>query len=121
MTDISEYTTLKRHAKELYLNLKSIREQIRQMEGRMLTEIQQTQRPIAVVSNNTRGIVKLLDRSRRLPLTKNDLKDKLKECLKEKFQNVSHDSIEEFAESISQRIWSERRVKREQRVAFKVL
>lgn len=119
MTDITEYTTLKRQAKELYTNLKQVRDQIKQMESRMLVEIQQTQRPLTVIAENRRGIIRLQDRSRRLPLTQLDLKDKLKDCLREKFHNVANDSIEDFAESISKRIWSERRVKREQRVSFK--
>ena len=88
----------------------------------MIQEMQKNQKPIlSVVSENRHAIIKLQDRSRRIPLTEADLKVKLRDCLHEQFgHSVGLPKIEEFAVVIAHRIWSERRVKRDQHVVLKL-
>jgi uncharacterized protein YigA (DUF484 family) len=118
--DVSTYTALKQSACRLYTELKTIRAQIHTMEQQMIQEMEKTQSPImSVTTDNKQGIIKLHDRTRRLPLTESDLKEKLRDCLRAQFgHNVP--KIEEFSVAIAHRIWSERRVKREQKIVLRV-
>ena len=122
MADVTEYTTLKEKAKALYNQLKEMRLQIQMMEKRMIQEMTNTQKPmLSVISDNQQAIIKLQDRSRRIPLTEADLKGKLRDCLHEQFgHTVGLPKIQEFAVAIAHRIWSERRVKKDQRIVLKL-
>jgi hypothetical protein len=122
MTDVTEYTTLKQRSRALYIELKDVRLQLQLMEQRMIQEMQKTQKPVlSVISENRHAIIKLQDRSRRIPLTEADLKVKLRDCLHEQFgHSVGLPKIEEFAVAIAHRIWSERRVKKDQQVVLKL-
>lgn len=93
------------------------------MEQRMIQEMTSTQSPmLTVVSDSRPGTIKLQDRTRRVPLSEVDLQSKLQACLHELFgQQVTMTKIQEFSISIAHRIWSERRVKCEQRVVFKAM
>jgi hypothetical protein len=122
MNDVTEYSHLRQKALSLFRTLKGVRSQIRTMEQRMIQEMTTTQNNIlSVTSENRYGFIKLHDRTRRLPLTEVDLKTKLRDCLHEKFPQVEIQKIEEFAVSISNRIWAERRTKRDQKVSLKVV
>jgi hypothetical protein len=121
MTDVSRYSGLKQKATELYKSLAAVRKEIRNIEEQMLLEITRTQQPLSVTADNRTALIRVQDRRRRLPLTEAHLKDKLRECLTERFgTTVSPDSIAEFAVSISKRIWSERRIKTDQKISMKM-
>ena len=122
MNDVTEYTKLLAKAAEQYLALKETRLKIKTMEERMLQEMQNTQSPIlTVVSANQRGILKVQDRSRRVPLTETDLKRMLATCLQAQFTNIPLPKMQEFAISIADRIWKGRRIKQDRRVVLKMM
>jgi hypothetical protein len=119
MADVTEFTKLKQKSAELFIALKQVRGQIKVMEQRMLVEMGQ-KAELEVVSENRQALIKRHERTRRLPLSHNDLKTQLLECLTEQFgHNVTHDKIQTFAVTIAHRIWAERRTKLEQRVELK--
>ena len=121
MTDISEYTTYKQQATDLYQALKDVRLKIHAIEERMIQEMQQTQQSMmVVVSDNQQAVIKLQGRTRRIPLSEEDLKARLQECLQAQFGNVDPHKIVEFSASIAHKIWSERRVKEFHRVVVKM-
>jgi hypothetical protein len=120
MADVSVYTNLKRESCRLYTELKAVRLKICTMEHQMIQEMEKNQTPIMpVTADNKHGIIKVHARVRRLPLTEADLKEKMQNCLRAQFgHNVP--KIDEFAVAMAHRIWSERRIKREQKVILKV-
>jgi hypothetical protein len=122
MTDVTEYTNLLTKAADQYLALKETRLAIKAMEQHMLQEMQNTQSPIiTVVTDNQRAIIKLQDRSRRIPLTEADLKRMLATFLHAQFTNIPLMKMEEFAISIADRIWKGRRIKQDRRVVLKMV
>jgi len=123
MTNVTEYTNLKKKASGLYTALKAVRMEIHAMEQRMIQEMTATQSPmLSVISDSRPGIIKIQDRTRRVPLSELDLQTKLQACLHELFgQQVTMPKIQEFSISISGRIWAERRVKCDQKVVFKAM
>ena len=121
MQDISEYTQLKEQARSLYESLQVVRGQIKSMEQAMLAELSKDGRPIPVVANNRTGVVRIQDRSRRLPLTERDIQEKLRDSLQEKFGDaVDGASLDSFAVSIGHQIWTGRRVRRDPCVCLKL-
>jgi hypothetical protein len=124
MTDVSEYTDLLLKAKQTFVQLKEIRRRIREFDESMKRELQRKQIvTMSVTSNNRMGIVRVQNRTRKLPLSHAVLEGKLKECLHERFggdENIDKKEIETFAISIANRIWSGRRVKDETKVSLKL-
>jgi hypothetical protein len=123
LSGVTEYANLKQRARDLYVSLKAVRLQIQTMEDRMIREMQTTQQPIcSAVSENQQAVIKLQERTRRIPLTQADLKGKLRDCLHEQFgHSVGLPKIEEFAIAIAHRIWTERRTKRVYGVLMKLV
>jgi uncharacterized sporulation protein YeaH/YhbH (DUF444 family) len=121
MTDVSNYCQLKKHSQELYKQLTAVRKEIKTVEEQMIQQCQLTQQPLVVVAENKPALIRLQTRTRRLPLTEEDLKLKLRECLVEKFgSTVDQKNIADFSVILAHRIWSERRVKTDPKISMKI-
>ena len=121
MTDVSAYSAKCLHVKELVKSLRDAREQLREMELQLVGEWHKTNgQPLVVVSDRVPATIKVHEHSRRLPLTQKDLSTKLVECLSERFgHEVPTAGIAEFAQTVTKRIWSERRTRTERKVRMK--
>ena len=87
------------------------------METQLIGECRKSSHPLSVVSETVPAIMHIHEHRRRLPLTEKDLLSKLVECLRERFgHEVPTNGIAEFAQTVTRRIWSERRVKLDQKV-----
>jgi hypothetical protein len=121
MTDVSHYSGLKARAAQVYKTLVTIRKEIKVFEQQMILEFQRTQAPLNVVADNRPAVIRIQDRTRRLPLTEKDLREKLLSCLLIQFDGKVHKtSIEQFSVEISKKIWSERRTTQDHRISLKI-
>ena len=121
VVDLTEFLAFKVQAEELLTALKAKRAQIKAIEVALIEEIKTTQpnQPVLVCKQ---AVVRVFDRSRRLPLNESDLREKLKAYLVEQFgTGVSdHEKIEEFSDTIVTRIWADRRTKKETQLTYKL-
>jgi len=114
MTDVSVYTNKKREVQDLYHALHNARIELKRMEICLIEEWKRTSQPFRVISDSIPVRIKVQERHRRIPLTQNDLGTKIAECLFERFgAQVPPAEITEFAQTVTKRIWSERRIRRE--------
>lgn len=122
MTDVVKYLEVKSQAKKLFMELKDIRQRIRLMEQQMVDRLKSSnQSSVSVVVHDRPATLRVMDRTRRVPLTESDLKERLRDCLMERFKDsTSEQSINEFAVSMGSKIWSTRRIKREEKLSLKM-
>lgn len=123
MADITKYDDLQKHKLELNRQLRQVRMDIKTFETQMIQEMQKKNQPLLTVQvRNVPSIVRLSTRTRRVQLTEADLRRQLQICLHDQFGSQVQDaSIEEFATTMSRRIWSERRVKNDQKISIKAI
>ena len=121
MTDVSAYSAQCVRVKELWVSLREARKRLQEMELQLVGEWHKTNgQPLVVVSDAVPATIKIHEQSRRLPLTQKDLSTKLVECLSERFgKQVPTAGIAEFAQTVTKRIWSERRTRTEKKVRMK--
>jgi hypothetical protein len=121
MADVLRYCELKTQAQELFSALTKVRKEINAFELQVIERAKQTQQSlVSVVVQNRQAVIRVHNRSRRLPLTEEDLRLKLCKCLVERFKNVDSDELSKFSFALARRIWSERRTKNEPKVTMKL-
>jgi hypothetical protein len=122
-TDLTEYSQLLERARTLFESLKEVRRQIKERETQMIISLNQNHHnahnPISVMVNQRPGVLRLVARTRRLPLTEKSLTDELSKYLLEKFGGSIED-IATLATDIGHRIWTDRQTKRDFKVALKL-
>jgi hypothetical protein len=123
MADITKYDDLQKLKLELNRQLRQVRLDIKTFEAQMIQEMQNKNQPLLSVQvRSVPSIVRLSTRTRRVQLTETDLRRQLQVCLQDQFgSQVQKASIEEFAATMSRRIWSERRVKNDQKISVKAV
>ena len=119
MTDLSAFATKRQMASELYTQLKTVRAEIRTLEADMLQHIPNSTEAIPVSANNIPMWLKVQSTKRHMPLTGQELLDKLLVCLHRKFGDVRPEQLRQFAVEITDSIWSERRVKTERHLVLR--
>jgi hypothetical protein len=127
-TDLSDYAQLLENARSLFESLKEVRKQIKEHERFMIDSLNGTTTPsgthipIPVIVNQRPGHLRVVGRSRRLPLTVKTLTEEVGKYVQEKFggPNSSNDNIIGLANDIGHKIWTDRQTKKDFKLSLRL-
>ena len=121
--ELATYTGLLEDYKAAYLRLQALRKDIQAFDARIVKELTKTgATKESVTVRSQQGVVRLLQRNRRVPLTQETLaigiSKNLKERLKDKLDDPS--TLDDLGKSIAQSIWHARAIKHNTRVSLRL-